>query len=72
VKAHQSRLLDTNRKVARDILVERLDQLQNGEESVASQKKKLEERKSSKNDAKRRKLQDLKTSWKEREENKIV
>lgn len=72
MKAHQSRLLDTNRKVARDILVERLDQLQNGEESVASQKKKLEERKSSKNDAKRRKLQDLKTSWKEREENKIV
>jgi peptide chain release factor len=72
VKAHQSRLLDTNRKVARDILVERLDQLQNGEESVASQKKKLEERKSSKNDAKRRKLQDLKSSWKEREENKIL
>jgi peptide chain release factor len=72
VKAHQSRLLDTNRKVARDILVERLDQLQNGEESVASQKKKLEEKKSSKNYAKRRKLQDLKSSWKEREENKIL
>lgn len=67
VKAHQSRLLDTNRKVARDILIEKLDQIQNGEESVASQKKKIEESKSSKSGAKRRKLQELKTAWKERE-----
>jgi hypothetical protein len=67
VKAHQSRLLDTNRRLAREILVEKLDQVQNGEESVASQKKRIEERKSGKNDAKRRKLQDLKAAWKERE-----
>lgn len=67
MKAHQSRLLDTNRKVARDILIEKLDQIQNGEESVACQKKKIEESKSSKSGAKRRKLQELKTAWKERE-----
>ncbi|XP_059471994.1 uncharacterized protein LOC132194615 [Neocloeon triangulifer] len=69
VKAHQARLLDTNRRIARELLVDKLDQLRNGEESVASQKKRIEERKSSKNESKKRKMQELKAAWKEREGN---
>ncbi|XP_065340458.1 mitochondrial translation release factor in rescue [Cloeon dipterum] len=71
VKCHQSRLLDKNRKFARDLLIEKLDQLANGEDSVAKQKKRIEEKKSSKNETKRRKMQELKAAWKEREQNDV-
>jgi peptide chain release factor len=67
VKVHTSRLLDKNRIFARQLLTERLDQLLNGEDSVASQKKRIEESKSNKTNAKGKKLRELKAAWKERE-----
>jgi peptide chain release factor len=67
LKVHSSRLLDTNRKLAREMLIEKIDQLINGEESVASQKKRIEESKSIKTNAKGRKLRELKAAWKEKE-----
>lgn len=41
VKVHQTRSLDKNRQIARELLVEKLDDLYNGEMSVASQKKRI-------------------------------
>lgn len=41
VKVHQDRRLERNRKIAREILTERLDNLYNGENSVANQKKRI-------------------------------
>lgn len=41
VKVHQSRSLEQNRKIAREILIGRLDNLYNGENSVENQKKRI-------------------------------
>ena len=41
VKVHQSRSLAENRKIARELLAQKLDNLYNGAESVDSQKKRL-------------------------------
>jgi len=45
VKCHLSRLLDENRKLARLMLIEKLDELYNGEMSVKAQKERLRVRK---------------------------
>lgn len=47
VKCHESRSLDRNRKVARTMLIERLDEKLNGEQSVANQEKRNEALRSS-------------------------
>lgn len=39
VKCHQDRTLQRNRKLARQMLIDRLDQHYNGDDSVAEQKK---------------------------------
>jgi protein subunit release factor B len=44
VKCHLSRLLDENRKLARIMLIEKLDELYNGEMSVKAQKERLKVR----------------------------
>uniref|UniRef100_A0A146MFL0 Putative peptide chain release factor C12orf65, mitochondrial n=1 Tax=Lygus hesperus TaxID=30085 RepID=A0A146MFL0_LYGHE len=67
VKCHESRLLETNRKLAREKLVTKLDDLVNGENSVKNQIKALNEKKSSAAERKKKKLRDLKERWKERE-----
>lgn len=41
VKVHQSRSLPENRKIARELLVAKLDNLYNGEQSVENQKRRL-------------------------------
>lgn len=41
VKVHQSRSLEQNRKIARELLAQKLDNLYNGNESVDSQKRRL-------------------------------
>lgn len=41
VKVHQSRSLDKNREIARELLITKLDNLYNGENSVESQKKRI-------------------------------
>lgn len=41
VKVHQTRSLESNRKLAREILAQKLDNLYNGENSVEAQKKRV-------------------------------
>lgn len=65
VKCHESRLLQDNQKIARQLLVAKLDNLINGENSVEAQKKLIEMKKSSINNQKREKLRLLKEKWKE-------
>jgi len=67
VKIHESRLLDKNRQIAREILTDKLDQHLNGDDSIANQKKRILENKNLKNSAKRKKREEMKAAWKERE-----
>lgn len=57
VKVHQSRSLHQNRKIARELLISKLDNLYNGEQSVENQKRRLalyhKELRRKQNDAKR-------------------
>lgn len=62
VKGSKSRILSENRKIAREILIEKLDEKYNGDDSIAGQKKKIEMKKSSSRDFKRKKLQLLKSA----------
>lgn len=41
VKVHHTRSLEQNRQIAREILINRLDNLYNGEDSVENQKKRI-------------------------------
>lgn len=68
VKCHITRSLEDNRKRARKILIEKLDEHFNGEESVAAQMKRIEKTKATKANQKRKKLEELKQKWKERED----
>uniref|UniRef100_A0A1B6MJR7 Prokaryotic-type class I peptide chain release factors domain-containing protein n=1 Tax=Graphocephala atropunctata TaxID=36148 RepID=A0A1B6MJR7_9HEMI len=68
VKCHQSRSQDQNRKMARLILLTKLDNLLNRENSIEAQIKNVEKKKSVRADQKRRKLAELKQLWKEQEE----
>ncbi|XP_075221957.1 mitochondrial translation release factor in rescue [Lycorma delicatula] len=67
IKCHQTRSLDQNRKLARDLLVKKLDNVLNGEMSIEAQIKRLLEKKSITKDLKRKKLEELKSQWRERE-----
>lgn len=67
VKCHKTRSLEENRKEARKILAVKLDIEINGEESVEAQTKKVEVKKINEADRRRRKLQEMKQKWKERE-----
>lgn len=67
VKCHMHRSASQNRKEARKLLVSRLDEKINGEYSVENQMKQLDDKKSSTNDWKRRKIDEMKKQWKERE-----
>ncbi|XP_054287430.1 mitochondrial translation release factor in rescue-like [Macrosteles quadrilineatus] len=67
VKCHETRSQDRNRKLAREILVTKLDNLINGDKSIEAQTKALEKLKTVKADQKRKKLAKLKDKWKEQE-----
>ncbi|XP_077291076.1 mitochondrial translation release factor in rescue [Arctopsyche grandis] len=67
IKCHQSRSLDDNRKIARQMLISKLDDIQNGNQSVNQQIKALEEKKSNVSYHKKGKLDALKSAWKIRE-----
>lgn len=68
VKCHMHRMASWNRKEARKLLVAKLDEQINGENSVENQLKALLNKKSSDASRKRKKLADLKEKWKERED----
>lgn len=67
VKSHQDRSLHMNRKKARTILITKLDNYINGENSVEAQLKEIERLKSNTKDKKREKMRALKEEWKKRE-----
>ncbi|XP_058054510.1 mitochondrial translation release factor in rescue-like [Anopheles bellator] len=67
VHCHTSRSLFENRREARKLLVARLDQLLNGEQSVAGQRKVIEQRKHTESLRRKMRLQAKKKAWKERE-----
>lgn len=68
VKCHMHRSASSNRKEARRLMIARLDEHINGELSVENQLKQLEMKKSSSNTLKRKKLEEMKKKWKERED----
>lgn len=68
VKCHITRVTESNRKLAREMLITKLDNMINGDQSVEGQRKAIEEKKSTKSDQKRRKRDGLKQKWKERED----
>uniref|UniRef100_A0A1B0DP52 Uncharacterized protein n=1 Tax=Phlebotomus papatasi TaxID=29031 RepID=A0A1B0DP52_PHLPP len=68
VKCHIHRSVSQNRKEAREILARKLDNHLNGELSVENQQKQIEKQKTRETDRRRKKLQELKKQWKEREQ----
>lgn len=67
VKCHMHRMTGANRKEARKILLNKLDEKLNGENSIENQLKLIREKKSSDATRKRKKRNELKERWKERE-----
>lgn len=67
IKCHEHRSVSQNRKSAREILINKLDILQNGERSIENQKRTIDSKRSVEAQRRRRKLDELKRIWKERE-----
>ncbi|XP_017892859.1 probable peptide chain release factor C12orf65, mitochondrial [Ceratina calcarata] len=67
VKCHETRSLSQNRKIARELLLKKLDNLINGEESLEKQEERLSKRDSIKKQQKQKKMTDLKKAFEERE-----
>ncbi|KAL0894152.1 hypothetical protein ABMA27_014185 [Loxostege sticticalis] len=67
VKCHISRCQDDNRKLAREMLIAKLDEEINGADSVAAQKKRLQEKKMKRNEYKKKKMAQLKSEFRKRE-----
>lgn len=68
VKCHESRSLQRNRKRARELMVQKMDNLLNGEDSLDNQRRRIDENKNRSQEAKRKKLEKLKLEWKKNEE----
>ncbi|XP_067125549.1 mitochondrial translation release factor in rescue [Centruroides vittatus] len=66
VKCHKSRQLHENRIIARNLLREKLDDLYNGDMSVAAQIKRIDDEKSYKRKKKAEKLREMKRIFKEK------
>lgn len=67
VKCHQSRLQKDNRKLARKILITKLDNFLNGELSIEAQERANENKKSDEKTRRQKKLAELKAKWREKE-----
>lgn len=67
VKCHETRSLTENRKIARGLLLTKLDNLVNGERSLQSQTQQLQRRDSLKRKQKQKKLAHLKEEFEKRE-----
>ncbi|KAF7286317.1 hypothetical protein GWI33_006046 [Rhynchophorus ferrugineus] len=67
VKCQKTRFLNQNQSIARELLLTKLDNLLNGNDSVESQKKRLAEKRSLTCRLKKEKLKQMKETWKERE-----
>ncbi|CAG9819315.1 unnamed protein product [Phaedon cochleariae] len=69
VKCQETRFLEQNRKIAHDILLSKVDNFYNRENSVEAQIKSIQDKKSSTSQKKKEKMKFLKEKWKERETN---
>lgn len=67
IHCHNSRSLSKNREEARRLLVVKLDELENGDQSVGSQQKKIDLKKHTEAVRRKSKQQEMKKAWKERE-----
>ncbi|XP_043679533.1 mitochondrial translation release factor in rescue [Vespula pensylvanica] len=67
VKCHETRSLWINQKRAREIMITKLDNLLNGDQSIESQERVLGKKMLIKKRQRQKKLSDLKKSFKERE-----
>lgn len=67
VKCHAHRMMDQNRKEARRLMIIKLDNHLNGERSVESQELLVEKRKTAEALRRRRKSEEMKKQWRERE-----
>ncbi|CAL7941650.1 unnamed protein product [Xylocopa violacea] len=67
VKCHSTRSLSENRRIARELLVKKLDNLMNGEDSLEKQEERLSKRDLIKKKQKRKKLAVLKEAFKKGE-----
>lgn len=67
IKCHESRCVEDNRKLAREKLVNKLDVIENGDQSIEAQKKAIADKKSAHKEWKRKKLETLKKDWINRE-----
>jgi protein subunit release factor B len=65
VKCHLSRLLQENRKLAREMLVNKLDEHFNGDMSLSAQKERLLQKKSTESLRKKKKLNDIRKKYEE-------
>ncbi|XP_068144837.1 mitochondrial translation release factor in rescue [Drosophila tropicalis] len=71
IKCHTHRLASKNRVEARKLLLEKLDEHLNGENSIAAQIKAQEQRKSLERRRRQNKMQEMKKKWQERESKDI-
>ncbi|XP_076167833.1 mitochondrial translation release factor in rescue isoform X2 [Ptiloglossa arizonensis] len=67
VKCHETRSLLQNRKIAREGMLIKLDNLVNGEDSLKKQEEQLKKQNAIKKKQKQKKLENLKKSFQERE-----
>ncbi|PSN48735.1 hypothetical protein C0J52_08800 [Blattella germanica] len=65
VKCHNSRLQAENRRLARELMIQRLDSVLNKEHSIEAQKKDILERKRMKREQRKKEMAELKEKWKE-------
>ncbi|XP_035214535.1 probable peptide chain release factor C12orf65 homolog, mitochondrial [Stegodyphus dumicola] len=63
VKCHESRLLQRNQEIAREMLCRKLDEFLNGDMSVSAQKKRIEKQKFLTKQKKNEKLRELKKKF---------
>lgn len=68
VKCHIHRVVSENQKEARKILLNKLDALYNGEDSIEAQEKRFSDRKSSERNRRQKKANEMKKKWKESNE----
>uniref|UniRef100_A0A023EE61 Putative translational termination n=1 Tax=Aedes albopictus TaxID=7160 RepID=A0A023EE61_AEDAL len=67
IQCHSSRSLFKNREEARRLLIAKLDELENGDQSVEAQQRRIEQKKHSEATRRQVKRQEMKKAWKERE-----
>ena len=67
VKCHETRSQSKNKEIAKEMLINRLDLLINGEDAVANQEKKLLQKKTLEKQRRQKKKAELRAAFKERE-----